>query len=199
MLVIRLSRTGRRNSPHFRVVVAEKSAPIKGKFVEILGHFDPIQKAFKVAKDRVIYWFENGAQPTQRVAKLLLKYEDLKTVPIIERPERKPRKPAESPVDNQAGGEAKTEDKKEAPATEGSETPAEPAHQDTAEPEQSAVHGTESDAGQGSQEEGRAEKKEEPKAEEAKPEESLSNEADTKEEAPAEEKSEESTEDASKE
>ena len=123
MLVIRLSRTGRRNSPHFRVVVAEKSAPIKGKFVEILGHFDPIQKAFKVAKDRVIYWFENGAQPTQRVAKLLLKYEDLKTVAIVERPARKPRKPAESPADNQAGGEAKTEDKKEAPAEGEAEAP----------------------------------------------------------------------------
>jgi len=173
LLVIRLSRTGRRNSPHFRVVVAEKSAPIKGKFVEILGHFDPIQKAFKVAKDRVIYWFENGAQPTQRVAKLLLKYEDLKTVAIVERPARKPRKPAESPADNQAGGEAKTEDKKEAPA-EGGEAP---------------------DEGEAEAPEVKAEESEKP-AEETKEETPVE---DKKEEAPAEEKSEEGTEDTSKE
>ena len=124
MLVIRLSRTGRRNLPHFRVVVAEKSAPIKGKFVEILGNFDPIQKVFKVAKDRVVYWFERGAKPTQKVARLLLKYENLKTVPIVERATRKPKKESKGGVKPSASGagdqqgEAPSEGTSEATATE---------------------------------------------------------------------------------
>jgi len=44
MLKIRLTRRGKKNRPFFRIVVAEKSAPIKGRFIEILGFLDPITK-----------------------------------------------------------------------------------------------------------------------------------------------------------
>lgn len=70
---IRLTRTGKRNMPHYRVVVAEHTAPVKGKFIEILGHYHPAQKnkEFMVKKERVLWWLEHGAQSSTTVNNLL--------------------------------------------------------------------------------------------------------------------------------
>lgn len=71
MLRIRLRRTGRRNRPTYRIVVAEHSAPLSGKVVEQLGHFDPRTKVIGLTPDRVMHWLSVGARPSNRVAKLL--------------------------------------------------------------------------------------------------------------------------------
>lgn len=74
MLRIRLSRTGRRNQPKFRVVVAEKSRSIKGKFIEILGYYIPTgEKIFHVNKEAILKWIARGAHPSNTVATLLKK------------------------------------------------------------------------------------------------------------------------------
>ncbi|MFH1088528.1 MAG: 30S ribosomal protein S16 [Patescibacteria group bacterium] len=75
LLVIRLSRKGRRNFPMYRLQVAENSMPTDGKFVEIVGNYNPTaaDQPFEVKKDRVEYWISKGAQPSNTVAKLLNK------------------------------------------------------------------------------------------------------------------------------
>lgn len=75
MLVIRLQRTGRKNLATYRLVAAEKARPVKGKFLEILGHYLPAQKeaVWKVNTERVTYWVSKGAIPSDTVARLLKK------------------------------------------------------------------------------------------------------------------------------
>ena len=65
VLVIRLARTGRRNQPKFRVVVAEHSKPVKGKVVEIVGHYNPTVKKdpLTINKEAVESWLGKGTQP----------------------------------------------------------------------------------------------------------------------------------------
>ena len=74
MLRIRLTRIGKKNKPYYRVVVCEHTKPIKGKFIEILGSYDPHQKGREglvVKKERVDYWVKNGAQMSETVASLI--------------------------------------------------------------------------------------------------------------------------------
>jgi len=74
MLKIRLTRRGKKNRPFFRIVVAEKSAPIKGRFIEILGFLDPITKKTGFEAERIKYWIGKGAQPSDTVHNLLVTY-----------------------------------------------------------------------------------------------------------------------------
>ena len=73
MLVIRFQRTGRRNVPTFRLVVAEKSQAVKGKVVEYLGHYLPARNPhiFEFEKDRLDHWIKMGACPSNTAARLL--------------------------------------------------------------------------------------------------------------------------------
>ena len=73
MLKIRLRRTGAKKQPSYRVVVAESTAPRDGTFLEILGHYNPLTEptTLVIKEDRVKDWLDRGAQPTDRVARLL--------------------------------------------------------------------------------------------------------------------------------
>ncbi len=75
MLVIRLQRTGRKNLASYRIVAAEKARPVKGKFLEIIGHYLPAQKTpiVEVKQDRASFWISNGAIPSDTVARILNK------------------------------------------------------------------------------------------------------------------------------
>ena len=75
MLVIRLQRTGRENVPTYRIVVAEKARPVKGKFLEIVGHYLPAQDppVLSCKNDVVKEWVSKGARPSNTVARLLKK------------------------------------------------------------------------------------------------------------------------------
>jgi len=70
---LRLTRTGAKNNPHFRVVAADSRAPRDGRFIEILGHFDPARYPDSVSlkEDRVLHWLRCGAIPSPSVKKLL--------------------------------------------------------------------------------------------------------------------------------
>ncbi|WP_022854282.1 30S ribosomal protein S16 [Thermodesulfatator atlanticus] len=70
---IRLMRKGRRNRPFYRVVAAEASAPRDGRFIEILGYYDPLKEPyeFKVDPEKVKKWLKRGAKPTETVRALL--------------------------------------------------------------------------------------------------------------------------------
>ncbi len=73
MLKIRLQRKGRKNLPFYRVVVAESSKPVKGRFLEIVGHYNPVSKETVLKAERVEFYIQNGAQPSQTVARLAVK------------------------------------------------------------------------------------------------------------------------------
>jgi len=73
MLKIRLRRTGAKKQPSYRLVVAESTAPRDGTFIENLGHYNPLTTptTFVIKEERVRDWLQRGAQPTERVARLL--------------------------------------------------------------------------------------------------------------------------------
>jgi len=75
MIKIRLRRVGAKKQPHYRVVVADVRSPRDGRFIEIIGHYDPRQDppAFTIKEDRAIYWLQQGAQPTEAVLRMLNK------------------------------------------------------------------------------------------------------------------------------
>jgi len=70
---LRLTRTGKTKQPSYRIVAADSRAPRDGDFLEILGHYNPRQEpsVVEVKNDRAVYWLSKGAQPTERVQKLL--------------------------------------------------------------------------------------------------------------------------------
>lgn len=72
MLRIRLTRRGKRNRPFFRIVVAEARAPIKGRFIEVLGGLDPLGKKVSLKEERIKYWLSCGAKPSDTVHNLLV-------------------------------------------------------------------------------------------------------------------------------
>lgn len=73
MVKIRLRRTGAKKKPNYRVVVTDSRAPRDGRFIEIVGHYNPRTEpaTLKIHEDRVLYWLSVGAQPTDSVKKLL--------------------------------------------------------------------------------------------------------------------------------
>lgn len=73
MIKLRLRRTGAKKRPSYRIVAAEHSAPRDGRFIEIIGHYDPLTEpaTVKVNEERARHWLSVGAQPSDTVAGLL--------------------------------------------------------------------------------------------------------------------------------
>lgn len=76
---LRLQRFGRTHRPFYRLVAANQRAPRDGKFLEILGAYNPIanragMKEIRLKEDRLKYWLAVGAQPSDRVAWILGKF-----------------------------------------------------------------------------------------------------------------------------
>lgn len=72
---IRLARAGRKKKPFYRIVVADSRAPRDGRFIEIVGNYDPKVDPPEVTikEDRVVEWLSKGAEPTETVSDLLKK------------------------------------------------------------------------------------------------------------------------------
>ncbi len=72
MVRIRLRRVGLRHQPSYRVVVADKESPRDGRFLEIIGSYNPRTEPFtlEVKEDRVYHWMSQGAQPSESLEKL---------------------------------------------------------------------------------------------------------------------------------
>ena len=73
LVKIRLRRVGATKRPMYRIVAAESRGPRDGRFIETLGHYNPITKpaTFVVDEAKIQRWISNGAQPTETVARLL--------------------------------------------------------------------------------------------------------------------------------
>ncbi len=70
---LRLMRMGKKKQPTYRVVAADSRSPRNGRFIEIIGTYEPRQdpSVIKIDNDRALHWLRHGAQPTDRVEKLL--------------------------------------------------------------------------------------------------------------------------------
>ena len=75
MVKIRLQRVGKKKKPSYRVVVADSRAPRDGKFIEVIGHYDPLTDpaTVEIKEERALEWLRRGAQPTQTVANIFKK------------------------------------------------------------------------------------------------------------------------------
>ena len=73
MVSIRLRREGTTNSPYYKVVVADQRSPRDGKFIEIIGNYDPKKEGdnAKIDVSRADYWISKGAQPSDTVRSLI--------------------------------------------------------------------------------------------------------------------------------
>lgn len=143
MLTIRMQRLGRKGHPTYRVVVQDvRQTPTSGKYVALLGSYDPHAKTTTLDREKAEFYLANGAQPSDRVVRLLnsegVKLPDWvklptehkreirnadklrKNRPAEEASEEKPEeKPAEKPVAEAA------EEAKEAPVETSEDTPEE--------------------------------------------------------------------------
>ena len=81
MLRIRLARTGAKKKASYRIVVIDREMPRDGRFVEILGHYNPRRNPPELAfkRDRVDYWLSRGAQPSETVQSFLKKTAEVKS------------------------------------------------------------------------------------------------------------------------
>ncbi|MGB1181848.1 MAG: 30S ribosomal protein S16 [Candidatus Puniceispirillaceae bacterium] len=165
-LKIRLSRGGSKKRPFYRIVVAEAASPRDGRYVERIGHYNPMvakdnDQRLVVDGERVKHWMGLGAKPTERVQKLL---STLSLTPAVEMRDQ-PKKSA--PGKKRAEREAEEAATAEAAAAEAAaEAPAEEAVADEAPAEEAPA--------------------EEAAAEEAPAEEAPAEEAAAEEEKPAE-------------
>lgn len=134
MLVIRLARTGRKKSASYRVVAAEKSRAATGKFVEVLGHYNPHTKELTLNKERLVVRVGQGAQPSNRVLKLMLRdgMELPKWAKVVEK-QRAPKKEPEVQEETESTAEVATEAAVDAPAEVQNDAPAQEAAADAAE------------------------------------------------------------------
>ena len=73
MLAIRLARIGKKKKPFYRVVVIDKRRPRNGRFVEIVGTYDPLKNPAGITlnAERINYWLGRGAQPSDTVRSFL--------------------------------------------------------------------------------------------------------------------------------
>jgi small subunit ribosomal protein S16 len=72
---IRLRREGNLNKPYYKVVVADARSPRDGKFIELVGNYDPKKAGDNANVDlsRIDYWIQNGAQPSDTVRSIIKK------------------------------------------------------------------------------------------------------------------------------
>ena len=84
MLMIRLSRTGARKQPQYRVVVIEKERARNGRPVEVVGTYNPRTSpaAIELKRERIDYWVSKGAKLSDRVSKIVSRPAPVSAVPV---------------------------------------------------------------------------------------------------------------------
>ena len=117
MLKIRLQRVGRKNVPTFRVVLTDsKNSTKSGKFLEVLGNYDPVNNIKEIKADRVKHWISMGAKPSETIHNFLI---DKKIIPgkkINNLPKKKPIKKEEEEKATQGQASAVTQPSVATPA-----------------------------------------------------------------------------------
>jgi len=73
---VRMTRAGSRNSPFYRIVVADERSPRDGRFIELVGTYDPRgeKEQVKLKMERIQHWLDKGAKPSQTVGELIRRH-----------------------------------------------------------------------------------------------------------------------------
>jgi small subunit ribosomal protein S16 len=71
MIKIKLARTGKKDQPNYRIVVALSTTKRSGKYIDKIGNYSPETKKIEINKEKLDKWISNGAQPTDSIKKLL--------------------------------------------------------------------------------------------------------------------------------
>ena len=136
-LKIRLARGGAKKRPFYRIVVAEASAPRDGRYVERLGTYNPMvpkdhEQRLTLNGERISFWMSKGAQPTERVHKMLASA-GLMAPPVL-RDQPKKSAPGKKRAEREAAA-AEAAAAEAAPAEDAADAPAEdtPAEETSAE------------------------------------------------------------------
>ena len=126
MVKIRLKRVGTTKRPYYRLVVADSRSPRDGRFIEAIGHYDPLADPIKVEIDgeKVKGWIAKGARPTDAARSLLEQTGVIARGPRREIPLRAKRNPEKAAAREKAKTQAKAAP---APAEATTEAPAEEA------------------------------------------------------------------------
>jgi small subunit ribosomal protein S16 len=117
MLKIRLKRVGRKHDPSYRIIVTESTrGPKSGKYIEVLGSYDPRFDSKQIKSERVKFWMESGAQVSPTVHNIFVdaKIIDGKKINVL---------PKKSPVEKAKEEEPKKEASKETPVDEEKASP----------------------------------------------------------------------------
>lgn len=126
MVVLRLTRIGKKKQAQYRVVVADSRRSVSSKFISIVGWYNPHTKEVELKKDEIVAWIEKGAQPSNTLAKILkangVKLPDwVKITEKVSKPKKevvaKPEK-TEALVEAEETTEEATPEEAEAPAEE---------------------------------------------------------------------------------
>jgi ribosomal protein S16 len=119
MLTIRLIRTGKKNAPSYRIVLIEKTAPPQsGKFLEVLGNYNPRLKEINLKKERIEYWLGQGVKTSETVHNLLVEQEVIKAPKIKKKIKSKKKTASEKEEVVKPTKEEVTEEKEEAEASQ---------------------------------------------------------------------------------
>jgi small subunit ribosomal protein S16 len=120
---LRLRRTGTRNKACFRVVATDQRSPRDGRFIEILGLYDPRHNNENLNMERVEYWLGVGAQPSRTVSSIIRRCKMRETGELVDSPRgSKPLPPEPDPVvEPEAEPEVEAEVEVEAAAEEATE------------------------------------------------------------------------------
>ena len=81
-VAIRFSRQGKKKSPFYRIVAADKRCARDGRFIELLGTYHPITKVLKLDKDRFDKWRKVGAKPSGTLAAVIRRVERAAVAPV---------------------------------------------------------------------------------------------------------------------
>ena len=131
---IRLARGGSKKRPHYAIVASDSRMPRDGRFIEKLGTYNPLlpkdsEDRVKMNMERVQYWLDHGAQPTDRVARFLeaagVKEKATRNNPNKAKPGQKAQQRADENAQKAADAEAAAAEAEAAPAEEAAEAPAE--------------------------------------------------------------------------
>ena len=142
-LKIRLARGGAKKRPFYRIVVAEAAAPRDGRYVERVGTYNPMvpkdhEQRLTLNGERINFWMSKGAQPTERVHKMLASA-GLMTAPVL-RDQPKKSAPGKKRAEREAAAaEAAAAEKAAAAAAAAEEAPAEEAAAEEAPAEEAAA------------------------------------------------------------
>jgi small subunit ribosomal protein S16 len=129
MLRIKLARFGKKNQPHYRIVVTERKSKRDGQYQAQIGTYVPTQepKILEINKEALAEWIGKGAQPTDTVANLIKRFESGNPFPA------KKARPSKKAQAKATAAKAEAEAAKEAPAVEekAAEQPAETPREET--------------------------------------------------------------------